>query len=159
MNKNPVLSFICLLLVFLSAGCASKKDSSYQDRAAYQLTENYLRIEAELNVGRNDDSIYFGEGISEIGSDLSGAREQAKQNALKDLSSQIEIAVRSDLELIVSGDSSLTSAQVTDDVRQSIYSRTATYTSQILSNVKGNRQYIDYPMPGYKTFFVYIDKA
>lgn len=160
MGKLLRIRFIIFFsLVLIVMGCASKPELTYEDRAAYQLTPAYIKSETELNNYRNDSNIYFGEGMAVIGTDIAAAREESKRNALEELSSQIKIVIESDIELIMTGGSTNTGGKVSDEVTQTINSRTATYTNQILSNVKGNKQYLDFPMPGYVTYFVYIDKA
>ena len=155
-----IKNIVYVILIMVVTGCAtSKPELTQKDRASYQNTPLYKKKEAELDEKRNDSTIYFGEGLSEIGSDIAAAREQAKQNALEALSSRIKILIESDMELIITGGSHSSGGEISEDIRQYINSRTVTYTSQILSNVKGNKYYIHFPMPGYVTYYVYIDKA
>jgi len=168
MIKRNVIPLMTICLVLLAAGCATvpeetpveeESDLTYEERAAYKTTPEYIEAESYLNQMRDDTTIYFGEGIVEIGGDIAEARKNARRAALEELSGQIEIAVRSDMELIIAGRSTVGKGEVSDEVREIINARTETYTSQVLNNVQGNKQFIDYPMPGYVTFFVYIDKA
>ncbi len=168
MKKRNLSLLPAIFSALLVLGCATvpeeppveeEPDLTYDERTAYKTTPEYIEAESYLNQMREDTTIYFGEGIVEIGGDIAEARKNSRRVALEELSGQIEIAVKSDMELIVTGSSTIGNGEVSDEVRETINARTETYTSQVLSNVQGNKQFIDYPMPGYVTFFVYIDKA
>ena len=78
--------------------------------------------------------------------------------AVENLSFQIETAVHTDIEVMLYSKRD-PDTPMSEEAVETVKARTRTYTNQILSNIQGNRQFFDYPLPGYITYFVYIDKA
>ncbi len=148
------LGGITLLVCFQS--CTTK---AHVERAEYMNTPHYRAADSYLEEMKARTDIYYGEGLNEIDGDIAQAQDRARYQALETLSSQIEVAVRTDIEIILTGKKLKGGKTLTEEVRETVTSRTETYTSQVLTNVKGNRQFIDYPLPGYITYFAYIDKA
>jgi hypothetical protein len=144
-----------LVLIILLQGCTTK---AHVERAEYMDTPQYQAANSYLEAMKARTDIYYGEGLNEIGGDIAQARDRARNQALEILSSQIEVAVRADIEVILTGENVKTGRKFTEEVRETVTSRTETYTNQVLTNIRGNRQLIDYPLPGYITYFVYIDK-
>ena len=153
MEKRDLISII--LLFTLLIGCTT----GHEKRAEYMETSQYQEANKYLEEKRKDLTIYYGEGIVEIGNNYAEARKEARQQALGSLSSQIEVAVESDLEVILTGSRRESGKEYNEEIKETVTNKTQTYTDQVLSNIKGNKEFIDYPFPGYITYFVYIDKA
>ncbi len=155
------LSLTIVSFAVIFSGCATSKNATpdtFEERSDYRNSALYIQTEAFLNEKRDDPSIYFGEGIQNIGSDIGEARESAKQLALGELSSKISVVVKSDIELIVIGTSLSSGRSFTTEEEETIKHRIELYTSQIITSVKGSKHFIDYPTPGTITYFVYISK-
>jgi len=107
---------------------------------------------------KNDMSIYWGEGVANIGDDLGEAKSKANNRALENLTKTIEVRVQSDISRTISVIATQSGKKYSEVIEDIITQKTKIYTNQIIKDVKVT-DYLDYPKDGFVTYFVYTSKS
>jgi len=123
-----------------------------------EARSRYKAAEAYIEAKRADNSVYWGEGIANIEGDIGECKIEARKRAIGDLSGQIKTQVSSDFKRVIRTNATTSGGVLSEDVEKSIEAKLETYTSQVLTNLKESRLYIDYPEKGTGTYIVFISK-
>ena len=100
---------------------------------------------------RNNDKIYWGEGITPIkNGDLGSAVKAAEKDAIGSLSEAISVRVETDFVIIVIGKDTTITEEVKDIIK--------TMTDAIISDRKRSEPFWDCPRPGYVTYYTWVTK-
>lgn len=122
------------------------------------MTSAYKKANAYLSEKRSDNTIYWGEGMANIGEDLGKEKIEARKRAISALADQIKIQVTSDVEMTINKSSVVNGTTYSEEVKKSISSKLETYTNQVLTNLKESGLFIDYPKAGTGTYLVYVSR-
>lgn len=108
---------------------------------------------------RSNRDLYWGEGIAPIEGDLGAAKIEAKKRALAELSEQISVKVRSDIEVIVM-ERTISSRREHDNiVEEEVRSRIETYSEAVIAGSQESQPFIDCPTEGNLTYYIWITRA
>ncbi len=168
------LAITCLVLAVGCAGMAGKTgdimpatdsdgpdrvmagEANLQSAAPVRQQTDADKTAQRLGELRKRTDIYWGEGMADITGDLGAARMLAKKRALSDLSQKISVQVASDIQIITGAYTTLDAGRTTEAVEKSITRKIETYSSHVLENVHEDQLFLDYPKPGWGTYFVWI---
>lgn len=165
--KKIIPCFIVFALVFSSCVTGGEKELTQEAKREQEIIEkerieakkNHNKAEKYLSRKRNNPDIYWGEGIANIDGDLGLCKIKARKRAINNLAEQIEVKVKSDVEMVVNKNAVIKDSDYSEDVKKSFEQKLQTYTSQVLTNLNESEIFHDYPAKGSATYFVYINKA
>ena len=156
--------FLLYLIIFMIlSSCATAKKEKVQELSPEKQQElnaeirerfKIAEIEKEIRAYKENSDFYWGEGWADINNEYSLARQKAKENAMTELSRAIQVRVSSDMIRVISN------VSVTDKKRYSEYEqeileqKSRLYTDIILSNIRFEKFYDDYPRKGVITAIV-----
>ena len=159
-NRKIIVVIVFILLTITIIGCGKEAIKEEQKKSPTEIKKEILRNEIKkiIESKKNDPTVYWGEGVSNIGNDLGKAKIEANDRALEDLTKTVEVHVQSDITRTLSGISMQTGKIYSEHIEDEIIEKTKIYTDQIIKDVM-KKDYLDYPKDGFVTYFVYISKS
>ena len=155
---NTIKPFFFMGLLFVVTACMTAGKGPSVKTATSDSMKRYNAAEAYIEGKRGDSSVYWGEGIANIEGDIGKCKIEARARAIGDLAGQIKTQVSSDFKKVIRTNGVTNGGDWSEAVEKSIEQKLETYTSQVLTNLKESRLFIDYPERGTGTYVVYISK-
>ncbi|MEA1973843.1 MAG: hypothetical protein U9N34_11210, partial [Candidatus Cloacimonadota bacterium] len=128
-----------------------KKPDIATIKANIQRKENQKEIEAKIN----NPKYYVGEYTLKI-EDIQKSRQDARDNALNDLATKIEVKVKIDVEKTLSNISTMSATGYSDKDIEIINQKSQIYAEHVISNYR-EKYYQDYPQKNYITCLVWVE--
>lgn len=149
-------------LLFLMLSCAyipSTKTGQTTGQEVGKLdVERCVEAEVFANSLRENPNVYWGDGSDSYEIGGSGpAKELARRRALKHLSEGIKVDIRADIiDILISKER--VGGKFTEKIERRIEKKVKYYTGSVLIRTKTSPVFIDCPIEGDLTYYVWIDK-